>query len=325
MIGNLPYKTKQIFFVLIKLSIVTGAFYFIYQKLDKNENLQFDVFIDFLSKNHVFSSKNILLLIILTVFNWFLEILKWQTLVSVLQKISYLNALKQSFASLTASLITPNRVGDYAAKVAYYPKTLRKRILLLNLMSNMYQMGATLTFGCIGFALFVNNYQVDISYFKLTQLFALVLIIGTFGFLGIRHKKYKLRGFQLTKICDFIKTIPLKIHIKSALLSVLRYILFSFQFYMLLQIFGIEVSYTNAMIVITSMYFLSSIIPSIFIFDVVIKGSVAIYLFGIVGVNELTILSIITIMWLLNFVLPSIIGSFYILGFKFNQPVIKPN
>ena len=133
MIGNLPYKTKQIFFVLIKLSIVTGAFYFIYQKLDKNENLQFDVFIDFLSKNHVFSPKNILLLLILTVFNWFLEILKWQTLVSVLQKISYLNALKQSFASLTASLITPNRVGDYAAKVAYYPKTLRKRILLLNL------------------------------------------------------------------------------------------------------------------------------------------------------------------------------------------------
>ena len=37
MIYSLPYKTKQFFFVLIKLSIVVGAFYFIYQKLANNE------------------------------------------------------------------------------------------------------------------------------------------------------------------------------------------------------------------------------------------------------------------------------------------------
>jgi len=70
------------------------------------------------------------------------------------------------------------------------------------------------------------------------------------------------------------------------------------------------------MTVITSMYLLASIIPSIFIFDVVIKSSVAVYLFDIVGVNELTTLSIITIMWLLNFVLPSTIGAVFVMTFK---------
>ena len=70
------------------------------------------------------------------------------------------------------------------------------------------------------------------------------------------------------------------------------------------------------MIVITSMYLLASIIPSIFIFDVVIKGSVAVYLFSIVGVNELTVLCIVTLMWLLNFVTPSVFGSYYVLNFN---------
>ena len=62
MFGKLPYKTKQFFFVLIKLSIVVGAFYFIYQKLTTNENLDFDVFVRLLKEHHVFSTKNIIIL-----------------------------------------------------------------------------------------------------------------------------------------------------------------------------------------------------------------------------------------------------------------------
>ena len=41
--------------------------------------------------------------------------------------------------------------------------------------------------------------------------------------------------------------------------------------------------------VITTMYLLSSIIPSIFIFDVVIKGGVAVYLFSIIGIKGICI------------------------------------
>ena len=36
MVHGLPYKTKHFFLVLIKLSIIVGAFYFIYQKTMKN-------------------------------------------------------------------------------------------------------------------------------------------------------------------------------------------------------------------------------------------------------------------------------------------------
>jgi hypothetical protein len=66
------------------------------------------------------------------------------------------------------------------------------------------------------------------------------------------------------------------------------------------------------------MYLLASIIPSIFAFDVVVKGSVAVYLFGFMGVNAVTILSIVTLMWVFNFVIPSVFGSYFVL--KFNLP-----
>ena len=320
MIRALPYKTKQFFFVLIKLSIVFGAFYFIYHKLTTNGNLDFTVFVDFLSKNDVFSTKNIVSVLFLTIFNWFFEILKWQNLVSFVKKISFKEALDQSLGALTASLFTPNRIGEYGAKVVYFSKSYRKRVLLLNLLGNITQMSTTIVFGVIGFLVFINKYNVEISYHRVSRLLILIVIVIGFSVFGIKQKRYNIKGFSIERITDYVREIPSKIHALNISYSIIRYLIFSFQFYYLLGIFGVNLSYFDAMIVITSMYLLASIIPTIFIFDVIIKGSIAVYLFSFVGVNELTILSIITIMWLLNFVLPSVYGSYYVLNFNWYNP-----
>lgn len=137
----------------------------------------------------------------------------------------------------------------------------------------------------------------------------------------MEEKEVTIKGISIEKIINFFKNISLRHYLTCLILSTGRYLVFSFQFYLLLHFFGVEVSYKNAMIVITSMYLLASVIPSIFIFDVVIKGSVAVYLFSIVGVNELTTLSVVTCMWLLNFVFPSIVGSVIVLKFKLPKPV----
>ena len=120
MYNNLSHKSKQFFWLLIKLSIVVGCGYFIYQKLLENDQLQFSDFWQILMKNEAFSSKNILFLFVFTFFNWFFEVLKWKELVSFVKKISFSEALKQSLASLTTSLITPNRIGEYGAKAMYF-------------------------------------------------------------------------------------------------------------------------------------------------------------------------------------------------------------
>lgn len=316
MISGLPYKTKQFFFVLIKLSIVVGAAYFIYNKLTNNDELDFSTFVDFLSKNSVFSLKNIIFLLFLTFFNWFFEIIKWQNLANSIAEISFFEAQKQSLASHTASLFTPNRIGDYAAKTIYFGGHLRKKVVLLNLIGNMSQMLMTLLFGIVGVFMFTSQYEVDISYYKLVRLLTYTLIgIVAIGF-GVSHKRFQIKGFSFSKIWAFVKGLPAKMHIKNILLSLFRYVIFSFQFYYLFVLFGVDITYIDAMILISTMYLVVSVIPTIFIFDVVVKGSVALYVFGFADINNVTILSVTTLMWLLNFVLPSIFGSYYVLNFN---------
>lgn len=315
----LPYKTKQFFFVLIKLSIVAGAGYFIYGKLIGNPNLDIHRFVQFTSKNDVFSLKNSIFLLIFSVFNWFLEILKWQHLVSETQKINFKTALEQSLGALTASLFTPNRIGEYGAKAIYFLPKFRKKIMLTNLISNMLQMSVTVLLGTIGFVLFASSYHVDLDYYKMGRfviILSSILLLTAFGF---KQNRFKIKGFSLGRVKLFFKDFPKQKLLVGFGLSFLRYLIFSFQFYVLLHLFKVNMPYLEAMLAITTMYFIASIIPSIFIFDVVIKGSIAVYIFSFLGINALIILSTVSLMWLLNFALPSVFGSFYVLNFKLPQ------
>ena len=317
--SGLSYKTKQFFFVLIKLSIVVGTGYFIFQKLTNNPNLKFSDFGDFLIKNNAFTSKSIIFLLFLSSFNWFLEILKWQNLVNVIKKISFFESLKQSLASLTASLFTPNRIGDYAAKAIYFEGKHRSKILLLNLLSNIAQMGATILFGTIGLLIFINTYEIDVSYYKMVRTLTYAIMVLALVGVGTTYKKFKIRGHSVLDILNYVKSIPQKAHLKNMFLSVVRYLVFSFQFYYLLVLFNVSLTYFDAMTIISTMYLLASVIPTIFIFDVVVKGGVALYLFDLAGVNNLTVLCVTTLMWLFNFVLPSVFGSYYVLNFNINE------
>ncbi|PNQ75117.1 hypothetical protein C1T31_02985 [Hanstruepera neustonica] len=322
MFGAVPYKTKQFFFVLIKLSIVVGAFYFIYHKLTTNHELDFQVFGQFLSKNDAFTAKNIVFLVILSIFNWFFEILKWQHLVSFFKKISFLNSLEQSLGSLTASLFTPNRIGEYGVKAMYYSRSDTKKILALNLLGNFMQMATTVLFGFLGCYLYFSKYSLDIEYYKVFRIGVVIFIIVIFPIIGLKKSNFSIRGISMSTAKIFYTSIPWYIYFKGLLFSIIRYLIFSFQFYFLLKMFGLTLDYVDAMTIITTMYLLASIIPTLAIFDVVLKGSVAVYLFSVIKISNLSILSVVTLMWILNVVLPSLLGAMYVLKFKLPKQTV---
>jgi hypothetical protein len=118
------------------------------------------------------------------------------------------------------------------------------------------------------------------------------------------------------KILNYSKELLLKIQLKTLSYSLFRYLVFSHQFYFLLRLFNIEEAYFMLMSLIFSTYFIASVIPGLAIFDWVIKGSVAVVVFGLIGVNPLTIVTVTTFMWLLNFAIPAILGSIFVLNFK---------
>jgi len=317
MLTAISYKTKQFLLVLIKISLVVAAFYFIYSRLFQNKDLSFVEFIQNLINYSSFSTNTVVVLVFLSILNWFFEINKWQALVSTVTEISWVEAKSQSLGALTASLFTPNRIGDYGAKAMYYLPQYRKKIMFLNLLGNCAQMGITTIFGTVGLIYFAHHHQPQLNNDGILIWLSGIGIIGLLLVWTFKTTWLNKQANTIYRLFGFVKRISNKIILKVALYSLLRYLIFTFQFYYLLVLFGIDMSYLEAMSAIACMYILSSIIPSIFIFDVIIKGGVAVYLFGLIGVSESIVLSIVTFMWILNFVLPSVIGSYHVLKFKF--------
>ncbi|WP_228530276.1 lysylphosphatidylglycerol synthase domain-containing protein [Tamlana sp. I1] len=308
--------------MLLKLSIVGAAFYFIYQKLANNITLDFPDFLIILSENNIFSYKTVSFLLVLSISNWFFEILKWKTLINPFKNISLKQASEQTLGALTASLFTPNRIGEYGAKALFYRSDFRKKIVLINLISNLLQLLVTIILGLFGLFYVLQRYNNDFNIYKLSIYLATLVLLIILIVVTVFKSKFSFKGFSFEKIKHFLSTFP-KANLWTAFgFSGLRYIIFSFQFYVLLKLYKINMTYFEAIPLITSMYLLASIIPSIFILDVLVKGSIAVYLFALTGVNELIILSIITLMWLLNFVLPSILGSYYVLRFNSKNSIV---
>lgn len=308
MISN---KTKQYLTLIIKLTIVFGAFYFIYDKLAHDDKLSWNQFSGIVQ--HKFTLSWIIFMLGFSVLNRFLEILKWQNLVGVVERISLYTATKQVLAGVTAGLFTPNGIGEYAGKALYFPKNETKRILFLNVICNGIQLIIAVLFGLIG--LLYLGYS-----FYFTVLITSVFFIGVFMFLT---KNANIKGYSIKLFFEKIVEIPKRIHRKNIVLAVARYITFSHQYYFLFVLFGVKIDYFTLMATITAVYFIASSLPSFQFLDFVVKGSVAIWFFNKLHIDDYVVLFISTFMWLANVVLPVLIGSYFVLIFKPKKVEIK--
>ena len=314
---NILLKYKRIVFLLIKLVIIGCAFYFIHQKLISNELLSFQ---DLQQQLSILFSKNgwyLLLLLLFTDANWLLEIYKWQLLATVEQKTTFHEAYEQSLASLTSSIITPNRIGEYAVKALYFKKDSRKKIIALNFIGNLSQLTATIIFGIIGFIFIFLSFDIHFPPVNIQKMFIAIAIVSILYYVVKLTGISKIVTIQLKKAIAYLEEVSFKFYIKILVISAVRYLIFSHQFYFLLRLFEIETNYFTLINLIFCSYFIASILPSLAIFDWALKGSIAVFMFNFIGLNVLTIITVTTIMWLLNVAIPALLGSIFVLNFNF--------
>ena len=313
----LSHKSKQYLLLALKVLILTFTFAYIYLKVSHNETINtYGFFEKIFSKNALLP---ILGFILLASFNWFFEILKWKTIVSEIKSITYSTSLKQSLASLTVSLATPNRIGEYGAKAYFFNKNLRKKVMLYNLYHNTFQMLTTTILGALGLIILFqkNNLGFSIENKGVKILIPLLIIMGVLlvGFI-FRKQQIIIKGLTISNTINKLKELSIGIKLKIILFSFIRYLFFGYLFFQLLLFFGASIKMTEVIPYIFSMYFLASIIPALSIFDVVIKGGVAVWVFSLLGISENIILSTVFCMWILNFIIPSIIGAYFLISYK---------
>lgn len=298
------------FFLPLKIVIVFAAFYLIYEKLDfylMGEN-QF--------RYPAISNLSLLLFVFLILFftaiNWLLEIYKWKLLVNKVSAISFFDSAIQSLSSHTVSLVTPFKSGEFGMKTMFYERSLFKKIIDLNFIGNLGQLIMTIIFGILGF------YFYQFSMFEVLNISLVDTKSESYIFIGFLILILIFSILMMKKLINF-NIISLKKHFQILLISMLRYLLFSHQYLLLLYIYDPSLNYILTISAIFSTYLLASIIPTMALFDWAIKGSISIMLLAVLGFQVEIVLLVSIIMWFFNFAIPAILGSYFVLTFSGNK------
>ena len=101
-------------------------------------------------------------------------------------------------------------------------------------------------------------------------------------------------------------------------LSFIRFCIYNFQFLLLINILGAGVPWVIGFFISGLMFWMITVIPSLFLADLGVRGFVAGLLFTDTAItaNSMTILAGSYTIWLLNLVLPAIIGSILVLTIR---------
>lgn len=315
------HKANQFFSLVLKILVVVAAVSFIWYKVTNDEQMDFARFVDILDQNRIFSFTNLLILVIFTILNWYFEILKWQNLSSHVRDNSFKASSRESLASFTAAIFTPSRIGEYGAKCLYYTRSAWKKIIFLNFLGNMAQLFATYFFGIAGLLFLITSLDLPLPFFN--ALLVISLLLAPF-ILYVAMKKFRIRlkGFSVQRLEESFYKVSEEIRWKTILYACIRFLVFTHQFYFLLVQFKVDVSYPLLISAVFSTYILASIIPTMIIFDAFIKGGFAVWIFGFLQVPQIIVLTIVLTVWILNFGLPGLAGSFYVLKYKKSKHAI---
>lgn len=319
---------KKTLSFLIKIGIVVFSLYFLYKELVlKNDIINFDksLFFKLITDNIIL----IVIVLFLMFLNWFLEALKWRYMISKIEKVSIYTSLKAVFAGITVSSFTPNRVGEYGGRVFYLEKADRLKGVIITFIGSMSQLLITILFGSISFIilselLFESKiFFSAISKFKLL-VFLLLFLLNVFIFYFFYNVHSFISFFNLNKYINrfkqYIQTFT--IYNSSELTNILlfsfsRYIVFSIQFLILLNVFEIDSSTFHSMLSVMLIFLFVSIIPTIVVAEIGVRGSVAIYVFSLFTINSIGVFSSTLLLWIINLVIPSLIGIYFVFNLNF--------
>jgi hypothetical protein len=314
---------KKLFSYFLKAAILVLAFTFIYhQYLKKGDNLkQFQIAVNRLSHQHVVVIMSVVVFLMFA--NWLVECLKWQHLTRRLAPISLWKAIEGVFCGLTWAVFTPNRIGEYGGRVMFLPP--RKRIHGVfamavgsfgqNVITNVLGAGALLwfcytflnlnawaltgitIFGVIFMGLFL------VLYFNIKWL---VKLLNSISFLKKYHRFFDIMGaYTFAELIDIM------------CFCLTRFFIFSFQYYLVIHLLVPEIPFHDVMLMVFIVFFVQSALPSLDLLDVPVRATAAATVFAYVTGQQIAIIAAFSSIWLINLIIPAILGSVFIFKLKF--------
>lgn len=275
------------------------------------------------------SNWKINIVVVLMFVNWGIEARKWQILVSRVERINFWNAYRSILAGQAFALNTVNRAGDFVGRILYLHEGNRLRAVALSFVGSMSQILVTFFIGLFaltGLRFSILNHLQNLKGLNEFWLDALMITL----FIGVFV--YTIFYFNVSLFIKMIEKIPFVARFKYLvekvealhwreltrilLLSITRYMVFIVQYVLLLQVFGVEASVLNLAMMVSVLFLVLAMVPSIALAELGFRGKVSLQLFGLLSVNHLGIVAAAAGIWIINLIIPAIAGSVLILGVR---------
>lgn len=265
--------------------------------------------------------------LLLVLVNWALEAKKWQLLVMPLTSVSLGQATRAVLTGLSLGFITPRSIGDYAGRILETPALEREGLVGAVLFNRLSQSLITYLGGLGG--LFFLYQTTSVHDQALWGWLIPLLVVGALGSLFFLHRgrffflKF-IRRYSLLRILTRLLAIT-GIYTSAQINAVifyafLRYLVFSFQFVLVLWLSGIMLPISALFAGVAVVFMLKSVIPAFnFLSDLGVREFSALLVFSVFEVPENQILLASLLVWCLNILMPTIIGSVYVFRLRLNR------
>ncbi|HEU4554867.1 MAG TPA: lysylphosphatidylglycerol synthase domain-containing protein [Chitinophaga sp.] len=269
------------------------------------------------------------LVFVLMIFNWGLEARKWQLLVRSLEAVSFLRAFSAVLSGVSLSINTPNRIGEYGGRMLYMSNQNKLKSIAATMIGSLSQLIITIIFGLTGLIYYVNNFPLaKANSYPAAYIWEKILLVALalIGVLAI------ILYFRLQIVITIFEKIPVlrkaKVFMQIItryttadlqyllLLSACRYVVFSAQYLILLNTFGVEMLWWQGFLLNAVIYLVMAVVPTIAVVELGLRGKVSIYFLGLLSDNTAAIIAATVGIWLVNLLLPAVLGSILLLGVK---------
>lgn len=270
------------------------------------------------------SFQYLLLAFLLMFVNWGLEAKKWQLSLRDVEKVSFARSLQAIFSGTTMAFFTPNRLGEYFGRILFVKSSSRLSSVAFTVMCATAQLLITLWIGFAGL-FFIRPYLFktnagDSSIFWIELLMSVVLpaalLLTVFYFRLSWSVRWINRLKVIRRLGEYIRVLgnfELSMLIRIVGLSITRYLVFIVQYYLLLAVFEVELNWWQTFWSMSVIFLVLAIVPSIALFtDVGIRWKASLQFLSIFSTNTIGILGASLAVWIINLVIPAVIGSMLI-------------